>query len=287
MTTTPHSRHTRVRYKDCPQCAAIVAAKAAEVAARPPVEEPEAPIMKVRRRPATVEGPMPRVYEPIGQVGRAKRLAKIEAKAVVQKRHEPLTLTTEKLVEVIPATETREQWLLRAVERMRPWFPEDHPVGPVRVSVGWPSGRGSSKHAIGQCWYSTDDKVPALFVSPALMTPLPTLLHEMVHAATPQAGHKGEFVKVARGLGFTKAFTSSENSTDDLKARLADLATEMGDYPHSKVNKLDGFGRPTPQSTRMLKVICEEDGYTVRTTRKWLDVGMPSCPDGHEMKEEV
>jgi hypothetical protein len=37
----------------------------------------------------------------------------------------------------------------------------------------------------------------------------------------------------------------------------------------------DGDGRrissgPKPQGTRMLKLVCPEDGYTVRTTAKWL-----------------
>lgn len=35
----------------------------------------------------------------------------------------------------------------------------------------------------------------------------------------------------------------------------------------------------------MLKLVCPEDGYTVRTTRKWLEVGQPSCPCGLELEE--
>jgi hypothetical protein len=32
------------------------------------------------------------------------------------------------------------------------------------------------------------------------------------------------------------------------------------------------------QSTRMLKAECAECGYTIRLTKKWADVGLPSCP---------
>lgn len=41
---------------------------------------------------------------------------------------------------------------------------------------------------------------------------------------------------------------------------------------------------PKKQSTRMLKVICPGCGYTVRTTQKWIDIGLPTCPCGEEME---
>jgi len=40
----------------------------------------------------------------------------------------------------------------------------------------------------------------------------------------------------------------------------------------------------TPQTTRMLKVECPADGYIVRTTQKWIDLGLPTCPCGEEME---
>lgn len=85
---------------------------------------------------------------------------------------------------------TREGWMIQAVEVMRRWFPEDHPVPEVRVSIGWPAGRGSSRF-IGQCFYTTADHAPALFVAPSLSDVgdiLETLLHEAVHAAAG-SGH--------------------------------------------------------------------------------------------------
>ena len=33
-----------------------------------------------------------------------------------------------------------------------------------------------------------------------------------------------------------------------------------------------------------VKIECPEDGYTVRTTSKWLDIGLPTCPCGTEME---
>lgn len=40
---------------------------------------------------------------------------------------------------------------------------------------------------------------------------------------------------------------------------------------------------PPKQSTRMIKLVCPADGYAVRTTRKWIEVGLPRCPCGREM----
>jgi hypothetical protein len=34
----------------------------------------------------------------------------------------------------------------------------------------------------------------------------------------------------------------------------------------------------------MRKVTCGHCGYTVRTTAKWLEIGMPRCPEGQEMQ---
>lgn len=32
------------------------------------------------------------------------------------------------------------------------------------------------------------------------------------------------------------------------------------------------------QSTRLIKAYCDECGYTVRVTRKWIRVAFPICP---------
>ena len=36
--------------------------------------------------------------------------------------------------------------------------------------------------------------------------------------------------------------------------------------------------RPKKQSTRMLKAECPECGYTIRLSKRWADMGLPSCP---------
>ena len=50
---------------------------------------------------------------------------------------------------------------------------------------------------------------------------------------------------------------------------------------HSLVN-----GPAKKQTTRLLKLVCPVDGYTVRGTRMWIDkLGLPACPCGADMTE--
>jgi hypothetical protein len=197
-----------------------------------------------------------------------------------------------------PIHPTREAWMLAAVEAMRPWFVDvNAEVGPVRISVGWAGGRGSNigTGIRGQCWasHTVADRIPAIFVTPDQSDPLTIagiILHEMNHAADDGlSGHRGTFAKTAKALGFLPPWTSSEGKSPELIARLTDLLAEVGTFPHSPIgDKSHGLtgqapGKPPVQGTRMLKLVCGVDGYLVRTTQKWIEVGLPSCPDGHMM----
>lgn len=184
----------------------------------------------------------------------------------------------------------REAWLTAAIGRMAPWFAElGHEVPSVRVSVGWPGGRGKKPHAIGQCWspLAAEDGVSQIFISPALTDPitvLATLLHEMIHAVDQnQHGHRREFGAMARPLGLEGKLTATVPG-EALTARLAAIREQLGDYPHARL-ALDagGVGK---QTTRMLKIVCTDPlcGYTARTTQKWLDVGLPTCACGLPME---
>jgi hypothetical protein len=183
----------------------------------------------------------------------------------------------------------REQWLTVAVEHLENLF--DKPVPDVHVSCGWPSRGGTStkKRVIGECWKpeTSEDGKPHIYVSPVTSEStevLETLLHEMIHALHPQAKPRGEFVTTAKALGFMAPWTATPASPE-LKAALQVIAEDIGEpYPHSKVTPM---GQRKPQSTRMLKLTCPEDGYIVRTTQKWLEVGLPACPCGTQMEQEV
>ncbi|RLK22675.1 SprT-like family protein [Micromonospora sp. M71_S20] len=184
---------------------------------------------------------------------------------------------------------TREEWLTEAVEALKPLFEGVGATVPtVRVSVGWPGGKGKKNSVIGQCWasWTAADKVSQVFISPVLDDAgqvLATLAHEVVHAVDDcKSGHKGDFAKIAKGIGLTGKMTATV-AGDDLKVTLGEIAAFLGPYPHAKLSITDGGAGEKPQKNRQLKVECAACGYTARTTRKWLDeVGAPLCPCNRE-----
>lgn len=193
---------------------------------------------------------------------------------------------------------TREEWLTAAVEALTAtlFAPEGHRVPAVRVSVGWPGGRGKKSTTIGQCWAPAcaEDGLSQLFISPVLGDAkhvLATLVHEMAHAIDRnESGHKGAFRKIATSVGLTGAMTATVAS-DDLAMYLDGLVRHgIGAYPHAILSPTSTSSTPT-QTTRMIKAICAEgteDGetYTIRMTRKWIDLyGLPICPC-HELRME-
>ncbi len=72
-----------------------------------------------------------------------------------------------------------------------------------------------------------------------------------------------------------------------LQADLDQITKELGEYPHAALMAGEGGAdAPKKQGTRLLKVECPGCGYVVRTTAKWLTVGVPTCPCGEEMKAD-
>lgn len=184
-----------------------------------------------------------------------------------------------------PLIVNREQWLQNAVTALRPVFAEQGiTLPPVHVSCGFP--KGNVRKVIGQCWATTssDDGTAHLFVSPFVaesLRVLDILVHELIHAVDDcKSGHKGEFVRMMKTMGLEGKATAT-HAGEALTITLQGIVESIGGYPHAAL--LDGMSPVKKQTTRMLKVECPEDGYVVRTTAKWLAVGVPVCPCGTEM----
>lgn len=193
---------------------------------------------------------------------------------------------------------TREQWLERAVQVLTDevFTPQGIEVPKVRVSVGWPGGRGPKKNIIGQCFAdtTTGDKVAQIFISPVLEDAygvVETMAHELIHAIAVDedgvsAGHKGEFIRIAKLIGFTKPWRSTP-ATDEFRVQLQAIANMLVEYPHSAIRQTE---RPKVQKTYYLRVKpvecgeCDPD-YVIRITSKWLEEGAPLCPHGVKMEE--
>ena len=190
----------------------------------------------------------------------------------------------------------REAWLQAAIDIIRPWFAEQALALPetIHISVGFPS-RGALRTAkegsqrLGECWRHSvsADNSPQIYINPTIADGLRVLdivVHELVHAALPDAGHKSKFLKAAQSLGL-EGKAKATTATPGLVAKLEDVVRAIGVYPHPALNPT--MVEAKKQTTRMVKVTCaspqcaSEDGiYAVRMTRLWLTkFGPPLCPN--------
>jgi hypothetical protein len=187
----------------------------------------------------------------------------------------------------------REEWLTECIRRLRSDFEGlGYPLPEkIRASCSWPSksGLANKKRRIGEAWSAKNsgDNSFEVFISPVLKAPLEvaaTLVHELAHCAVGiEEGHKGRFSKLAKAIGLEGKMTAT-HAGEALTVRLREATDAIGPYPHAELKHSNA---PPKQSTRMLKVFCQECGCVARMTRKWLDeVGPPTCGCGSAMTEE-
>ncbi len=186
--------------------------------------------------------------------------------------------------------QTREEWLIAATNLLREDFNNVGTEIPekVHVTCGWPSrgGRPGKKQAIGECFppSCSEDGTTEMFINPMLdesLKVLDVLTHELVHAAVGCAeGHQGQFRVVAKALDLQGKMTETV-AGETLLVRLREIEKQLGAFPHSKLTPKAN----KPQSTRMLKVTCPSCQWSARTSRKWIDLGLPTCACGTQMEE--
>lgn len=179
--------------------------------------------------------------------------------------------------------ETREQWLGCALAIIRNHLRDTAAVtvpDTTKVSCGLAGGRIGAKR-IGECWntIASAEGFTEIFISPVLSDVtgrsgvLATLVHEAIHAAVGvEVGHRKPFQRAAIAAGLEGKMTAT-TANDKLMDMIAVWSSDLGHYPHAAMSTL---GRKK-QSTRLVKVSCKECGYTLRTTQKWLDKGIPLC----------
>jgi hypothetical protein len=191
---------------------------------------------------------------------------------------------------------TREEWLNEAITLLAPLFKRaGHELPTVKVSVGWPAvgGTRNKGRRIGECWSTeaASDGVNYIFISPTMNEPimengqgiLETLTHELCHAVDDcENGHTAVFKSIATSVGLEGKMTAT-TASEELMEEFERIQEKLGEYPGGK---LDVGVRRKKQTTRMKKLECEECGYIARTTQKWLDVGVPTCPCGTEMTHD-
>jgi hypothetical protein len=179
--------------------------------------------------------------------------------------------------------QTREQWLTRFVENIRPTFSEAGFPLPerIRVTCGFPSkmARSDKRRAIGEHWppAASEDATHEISVSQTVSDPIQVaaiLVHELGHAATDGDGHKGRFPQCMNAM-LLEGKPTSTVAGEPFKTAFGRMIASLGKYPHAKLNV--GGGKKT-QTTRMMKAVCPQCEYTVRLSQKWAAVGLPVCP---------
>jgi hypothetical protein len=226
-------------------------------------------------------------------------------------------------------TKTREEWLNEAVNHISLLYAktkengEPVSVPEVRISIGF--GPSAARTTAGWCFpsKSAEDGVHQIFLTPVrgpreVIEILCTIIHELAHAIDDcESKHSGRFRKLVSQMGLTAPYTRS-TPTEGLIEILKPIADQLGPFPHSPLVMTE---LKKKQTTRMIKADCkaivgeadvldgvpaevEEEyagrigetcGYQVRTTKKWLTVGVPSCPvhgsplevEGGKTDEEV
>lgn len=184
---------------------------------------------------------------------------------------------------------TREDWLVSAIDALRPLFRARGYVIPdrVRVSVGFPMGRG--RKPIGQCWSPMASETAEMFISPILddaARVLDVLVHELGHACLGnKVGHGKAFGAFCRKLYLAKPWTATTAQPGRFEEEIVKpvFCAIPFAYPHRRM--IPGMGGIGKQSARLLKCVCPDCGYTARITAKWIAQGLPTCPnDGSEIE---
>ncbi len=161
----------------------------------------------------------------------------------------------------------------------------------IRISCGFPSRNalGRTRRVVGQCFPPrvSETGLTEIFINPTESDSL-RVADILIHAVIGvECGHRGAFRQAALSIGLEGPMTATI-AGESLKKRLNDLIDQLGPYPHGALfpaenpisRSLPGSHLPKKQTTRMIKLQCQNCGYVVRTSRRWIEVGLPVCHCG-------
>lgn len=147
------------------------------------------------------------------------------------------------------------------------------------------------KHAVIQLCLNAEESLLQLAT---------TTIHELGHViAGHAAGHGPEWKAACRRLGFPGARAVGFNPHDPLSLNIQQAILKIPEPTDGKPNKdfdeavttagpcgqgtRGGKSRGKGSGSRLKKIECPKCGYAARTTKKWLEVGLPTCPCGMKM----
>jgi hypothetical protein len=179
---------------------------------------------------------------------------------------------------------SRENYLIQATDIMRKslFKPKGYKVPKVELSISWATkgnrNRKGNAKTLGQCF---PKEMHAGGINQIVITPnydgstiggsidiLGTLVHELVHAVDNcVSGHGQAFKNCALAVGLLPPMRSTDESEELREWLRKNILDKLGKFPHKKVT-LSG----AKQTTRNIKVECNNCDFSFRTSRKNLDM---------------
>lgn len=201
---------------------------------------------------------------------------------------------------------TREQYLVAAVEELRPWFAKAKlEIPPVKVSCGFPS-KNPLKN-LGECWSATctNDGSRHIFITPThknVIEALGTLAHELLHSTLDDDAKHGPKFKDAMKVVGLEGKAIHAGPGPELQLFIEKIVEKLGDYPNPTLKPKEKSKKERAEGKKSFKLFCprKRNGdkaclltektaggdYTVTANRKSLKLGFPLCPCGSEMTME-
>lgn len=185
---------------------------------------------------------------------------------------------------------TRDQWLKSTVSAMSSWYEDlGFPLPEIEVQTGFPSS-GQRGQNVAESWSLDNGESYVVVVRPDVADPLriaAAVAHQLCFVAVGQKdqhGHLFRHVAISIGLRGTKA---ERTPGEVFKELVRPILEDLGPLPSSIPEPAAPKGS-SKQTTRMIKVSCNECGYVARVSRKWIeDVGPPLCPLHGAMTPEL
>lgn len=177
---------------------------------------------------------------------------------------------------------TREEWLINAVEELRPLFTDAGFAlcSKIRVSCAFPTTHRRSG-ALGQAFpcEASLDQALEIMVAPSLDIPrdvVAVLVAQLCHATNGALSHASvAYQRAAAALHLEPAGANWRvtRPAAGFDAAFGQIIDSLGEYPHAALCVVN----TKTQSTRMLKAVCPSCGYIVRVSNKWAAKGLPTC----------
>ena len=183
----------------------------------------------------------------------------------------------------------RESWLINAINLMRPIIKNKGYIVPSNIKVACSFCSvgnivGAKNQRLGECWSdkTNEENKFHILISPSLEDKkrvLGVLVHELVHSIVGlKNGHNHIFKKCATTLGLEGKMTATTEG-EEFETIFSEVFKQLPDYPHKALLNMNR----KKQTTRLIKVVCEEHNYIARVSRKTLEeLGAPICPSCNE-----